>query len=233
MRTRTYFALGSALLTLGLVGSATVAGAGTKTARRLPGTVPSIRTHRAPSHGPAGHAGGPVVPRHQSGGPSTPGAPILGASWQGLNDPSLTPADPNGAIGPNSYVEIINAKFGIYQRNGTLIASDTLQTLTGDGNFLGDPMVLWDPITQRFYYNVWDISVQTMQWGFSKDANPTTIPGSFCAYSASFGYTTTEYPDYPKLGQTQNFLLIGVNHYPSASSSHADRCDLLWIDKPR
>ncbi len=233
MRTRAFFALGSALLTLGLVGSATVAGAGTRTPRRLPGTVPSVRTHGAPSQGSANTAGGPVVLRHGSGAPSNPGAPILGVSWQGLNDPSLTPADPNGAIGPNSYIEIINEMLGIYQRSGTLIASATLHTLTGDSNFLGDVMVLWDPITQRFYYNVWDISVQTMQWGFSKDANPTTIPGSFCAYSASFGYTTTEYPDYPKLGQTKNFLLIGVNHYPSGSSLHADRSDLLWIDKPQ
>ncbi|HEX9312837.1 MAG TPA: hypothetical protein VGA30_08460, partial [Actinomycetota bacterium] len=233
MRTRAFFALGSALLTLGLVGSATVAGAGTRTPRRLPGTVPSVRTHGAPSQGSANTAGGPVVPRHGSGAPSNPGAPILGVSWQGLNDPSLTPADPNGAIGPNSYVEIINEMLGIYQRSGTLIASATLHTLTGDSNFLGDVMVLWDPITQRFYYNVWDISVQTMQWGFSKNNNPTTIPGSWCNYTASFGYTTNEFPDYPKLGQTKNFLLIGVNHYPSLSSQHADRSDVLWIDKPQ
>jgi hypothetical protein len=216
------------------MGSAAVAGAGTTAPGRMPGTVPSIR-----SHGPANLAGagaltaGPVVARHASGGGSTAAAPILGASWQGLNDPSLTPADPNGAIGPNSYVEIINEMLGIYQRNGTLIASATLHTLTGDANFLGDPMVLWDPITQRFYYNVWDINLQTMQWGFSKSANPTSIPGSFCAYSANFGYPTTEYPDYPKLGQTRDFLLIGVNHYPTGSSVTADRSDLLWIDKPQ
>ena len=32
-------------------------------------------------------------------------APIIGASWQGVNTVGLTPPDPNGAIGPNSYIE--------------------------------------------------------------------------------------------------------------------------------
>ena len=51
--------------------------------------------------------------------------------------------------------------------------------LTGDSDQLSDPTILWDPDTQRFYYNVWDVSQATMQWGFSKDSNPTSIPSSF------------------------------------------------------
>jgi hypothetical protein len=201
--------LGITVLAGGLFGSTSAAGVGSTPLRRLPGTVPTSVPKTAQRQGPSAPSGPGVGARLASNG----AAPIVGASWQGLNDPSLTPADPNGAIGPNSYVEIINEMLGIYQRNGTLIASATLHTLTGDNNFLGDPMVLWDPISQRFYYNVWDITLQTMQWGFSKDDHPTSIPGSFCAYSASFGYATSEYPDYPKLGQTKDFL--------------------LWIDKPQ
>src|SRR5439155_1019246 len=71
-----------------------------------------------------------------------------------------------------------------------------------------------------------------MDWGFSKDPNPTTIPGSWCGYITNFGYNpSTDIPDYPKLGQTKDFLLIGVNHYPSFSSLHAHRTDLLWVYK--
>lgn len=210
----------AAVVALVLASIAGPAGAG---AGAHPGTRPSAGRSGS-VHRSAGH--GPTVT-------GAPAAPILGASWRGVNDPSLTPADPNGAIGPSSYVEIINEMLAIYQRNGTLIASATLHTLTGDGNFLGDPMVLWDPDTNRFYYNVWDISAQTMQWGFSKTSNPTSIPGSFCAYSANFGYPVAEYPDYPKLGQTRDFLLIGVNHYPTSTSQLSDRSDLLWINKPQ
>jgi hypothetical protein len=93
-------------------------------------------------------------------------------------------------------------------------------------------MVLWDPNTQRFYYNVWDISTATMAWGFSKTSNPLS-PAGFCNYTSSFGYTSADVPDYPKLGQSKGFLLIGVNHYAGFSAPSSDRSDLLWINKPQ
>jgi hypothetical protein len=159
-------------------------------------------------------------------------APVVGVSWQGISDSSVTPPDTNGAIGPSSYVEIINLKIGIYNRSGGLITSATLGTLTGHSNFnLSDPMVLWDPASQRFFYNVWDVAAATMAWGFSKDSNPTTVPGSWCNYTSSFGYQVGTYPDYPKLGQTKEFLMIGINFYPSLSNLHATQTDLLWISK--
>src|SRR6266567_680119 len=126
-----------------------------------------------------------------------------------------------------------NRQGALYHRDGTLIKSASLQTLTGHNQFsLSDPMALFDPPTDRFYYNVWDVGQSTMAWGFSKTDNPQQIPGDFCNYTNSFGYTTSEFPDYPKLGQSRDFLMIGVNHYPSLSTLHADRSDLLWINKP-
>jgi hypothetical protein len=158
-------------------------------------------------------------------------APTIGASWDGQFNTGVSPADANGAIGPNSYIEIINLNIGIYNRTGGLITSGTLSSLTGHFS-LSDPTILWDPASHRFFYDVWDVSASTQAWGFSKTDNPTTIPGSFCNYTASFGYNpSTDIPDYPKLGQTKDFLLIGANHYPSFSSLHADRSDVMWISK--
>ncbi|HEY8870800.1 MAG TPA: hypothetical protein VIM30_15625 [Candidatus Limnocylindrales bacterium] len=160
-----------------------------------------------------------------SGGSSTTG-------WQGVASSNVSPPDANGAIGPSTYVEVVNSQIAIYTRAGSLVASANLSTLTGHSKD-SDPMVLWDPDTQRFYYNVWNTSDATMDWGFSKTANPTTIPGGFCSYNTSFGYDPTSFPDYPKLGQTKDYLLIGVNFYPSSSSSAATEADLLWISKPQ
>ncbi|HEY1330405.1 MAG TPA: hypothetical protein VGH10_02895, partial [Actinomycetota bacterium] len=164
--------------------------------------------------------------------PSSAAAPTIGSSWKGVVNQGFTPPDPNGAIGPNSYVEIVNTNIAIYQRNGSLVATSLMSALTGHSNG-SDPMVLYDPGTQRFYYNIWDTTQATMQWGFSKNANPTSLPGSFCNYSASFGYQTTNFPDYPKLGQSGKFLMIGVNFYPTITSQVATRSDLLWITKPQ
>ena len=155
-----------------------------------------------------------------------------GASWQGIAQSNLTPPDPNGAIGPSSYVEIVNQKMAIYSRTGTLIQSGNL-TNFGSGS-LSDPMVLWDPDTQRFYFNVWNTNNATMVIGFSKSSNPATVTTTdWCSYTESFGYATGNFPDYPKLGQTKDFLLVGVNLYPSSSSTTSTQSDLLWTAKPQ
>lgn len=191
------------------------------TGRVLINPHPSAGAFVAPSAPTVGHA------------VENPFAPVVGASWAGLSDPTVSPPDTNGAIGPNNYVEIINIQLGIYTRSGVLVNQTPLGVLTGHSQFnLSDPMVLWDANTQRFYFNVWDTSQATMVWGFSKSSSPAG-PTDFCTYTSSFGYSTSEFPDYPKLGQSMNFLLIGVNHYPSASAPRSDRSDLLWINKPQ
>jgi hypothetical protein len=158
--------------------------------------------------------------------------PTIGSSWSGVSQSGITPPDATGAVGPSSYIEIINLTIGIYQRTGTLITSAGLSTLTGHSS-LSDPMVLWDPDTQRFYYNVWDTANARMDIGFSKTSNPTSVPSSFCNYEFDFGYPTNVFPDYPKLGQTKNFLLVGINYYPSLSNLHATSQDVLWTSKPQ
>src|SRR5438132_817010 len=65
---------------------------------------------------------------------SSAAGPTIGASWNGISDSSVSPPDPNGAIGPSSYVEVINLKIAIYNRTGGTIASATLGTLTGHSN---------------------------------------------------------------------------------------------------
>jgi hypothetical protein len=175
-----------------------------------------------------------VASQQGTGGtvPTSPLAPTIGSNWAGIRATNFSPPDPNGAIGPQSYIEVVNLTMAIYKRTGAPISSLDLTLLTGDPN-LSDPMVLWDPDTQRFYYNVWDFSNSTQRWGFSKSANPTLLPADFCNYSASFGYPANVFTDYPKLGQTKQFLMIGVNFYPTPSSLHASESDLLWITKPQ
>jgi hypothetical protein len=72
-----------------------------------------------------------------------------------------------------------------------------------------------------------------MEWGFSKDANPNSVPGSFCPYETDFGYPSNSVPDYPKLGQSKDFLMIGINFYPAPFYDHATQADLMWIAKPQ
>src|SRR5437870_2098328 len=92
VRHRALFVLGMLALAIGMVGPVTGAAASGQrpVLNRHPGQVVTSATARF----------GPRVP-------DTATAPGVGASWAGVTDFSLSPPDPNGAIGPNSYVELI------------------------------------------------------------------------------------------------------------------------------
>src|SRR5206468_11842106 len=164
----------------------------------------------------------------------SPHDPVASPSWQGLDEDDLSPPDPTGAIGPKSFVQTINLQMGIYDRSGNLITSAPFSTLTGSSDFLSDPQIYYSVRWNRFYYLILRVGslespISTMLWGFSKSNNPTSIPGSFCNYETDFGWGGT-IADYPKLGVTQDDILIGVNVYPTPATFVGS--DVGWIVNP-
>jgi len=182
---------------------------------------------------PAYPSGIPVARAAQpAAAPAATGrAPVAGPAWQGLTDTRFAPADPVGAIGPNSYIEMVNTMVGIYSRTGALVASASAEKLTGGSvDDLSDPQVMWDPATNRFYYSIINVTTERIEVGFSKSASPTSIPGSFCNYHVNFGFGKA-LPDYQKLGSTAHDLLVGANVFPDDPNApiHAD---VAWMTKP-
>jgi hypothetical protein len=159
----------------------------------------------------------------------------VGSSWEGLNPAgnpvSLAPPDPTGAIGPSSYIELINLQYGIYGRDGSIVNHGDLGAFTGlPVTELSDPQIVWDPGAQRFYYVVLDTTRYGFAFGYSLTANPQS-PADFCRYILNFGYgSTLSLPDYPKMAVTQDFVLIGVNVFFFASIYNGS--DLNWLYKP-
>ena len=89
--------------------------------------------------------------------------------------------------------------------------------------------VIWDPTTSRFYYAADDVvssSDNRVAFGFSKTASPSSA-ADFCKYTIGFG---TVFPDYPKLGDSQFFAMIGSNLFSGSNSFLGS--DLLAISKP-
>jgi hypothetical protein len=170
----------------------------------------------------------------RTGGRTSPLAPVAGPNWEGLNDGNFTPSDSTGAIGTTRYAEAVNAKFGIYDRTGAIQWSTNLVTLTGSGagDNVFDPQVIWDPQQERFFYAADQVVSSTdneLAWGFSKGPTPTG-PGDFCTYHFPYG---TPFPDYPKLGDSKPFILIGVNTFSNNSQFGTYvSSDVVWISKP-
>lgn len=151
------------------------------------------------------------------------------ASFAGQSDPNGTPPDTTGAVGLTRYVQLVNRRFAIYTKAGGLLSAGTLNQLAGFGAGVNsfDPQIIWDPTTNRFYYAMDSIVSSTdnrLAFGFSKSASPNSS-ADWCKYFINSG---VEFPDFPKLGDSQHFILIGVNQY----NPNFIRSDLYTATKP-
>ncbi len=157
-------------------------------------------------------------------------APVATLKKQGVNYPNLTPSDSNGAIGTTRYMETTNDQIGIYDTSLNKLSQFTISTLSKSSDTFGfDPDVTWDPKTKKFYFVTvtGDSSNNyTLHMGYSKTASPSSA-ADFCVQHFSNG---TNLPDYPKIGGTANFSLVGVNNYANASSYTGS--SVYWLKKP-
>ncbi len=197
--------------------------------------IPDPAAYVAAKAKAAAAAGQDAGKAHGSAGPK---ASSVTKGWQGVTDPNFSPSDSTGSVGLTRYIEVINDEYGIYDRTvggtPTTLETGALATLTGDsgssGGFsnLSDPQVIWDPSSARFYYSALDVVSDHLVVGWSKDGSPSGA-ADFCKYDMDFGYGTN-LPDYPKLGTTADFLLIGVNSFNSGGSYIGS--DIDWMAKP-
>jgi hypothetical protein len=144
--------------------------------------------------------------------PGTGAAPTLGLNFegvgQGFTGPSGTfsvnsaPPDPNGAVGPNNYVQIVNEALAIFSKSGTAIygpvPTNTLWSGFGGGcqsNNDGDATVVYDRAADRWLFQ--QFSVSTTPYldcvAVSKTGDPT---GQYYRYAFQY----SNFPDYPKVG---------------------------------
>jgi PKD domain len=141
-------------------------------------------------------------------------------SFEGI-DQTLFPPDPNGDVGPNHYIQMVNSRFQVYDKQGNALLLDTSgnpaprainQLWKNFGGLCettnrGDPVVLYDPIADR-----WLLS----QFAFDTVGSnpPTPIPpyeeciavsrtgdpvaGGWNLYD--FNVQNSKFPDYPHFG---------------------------------
>src|SRR5438552_1193212 len=156
--------------------------------------------------------------------------PTIGVSWNGQSEADLAPPDPTGAIGPNSYIELINLRYGIYGRDASVVEEGDLGALTlfpvGE---LSDPQIVWDPTAQRYYYLVLDFYNSAYAFGYSMNADPRSST-DFCHYFVGGFYDSLYLPDYPKMAVTQDFVLVGTNVFLLAAFYTGS--DVDWFQKP-
>lgn len=145
-----------------------------------------------------------------------------------------SPADATGAVNTSRFVQLVNSRFGIYNRNThALISTGRLNTLfgTAPGANVFDPQIIWDAQSNRFYYvgvSAFSATDNRLSFGFSRTANPATGgPADWCRYNAPFG--TFVLSD-TRLGDSQFFLIFGFNSFDSGGMFLGS--DIGAISKP-
>ncbi len=123
--------------------------------------------------------------------------PSLGykANWAGQTASGFRPYDPSGAVGPNHYIQMINATvFKVYDKNtGAVLLTATLGNLwspaTGNN---GDPIVMYDKAADRWFLAQFGTSTDRKIYiAVSTTNNPL---GSYYTYT----YVSPQFPDYLK-----------------------------------
>lgn len=131
----------------------------------------------------------------------------------------VNPPDPDGAVGPNHYVELINLAFAVYDKQGNRLLGPMKIgdiwagfAVTDCTDPSGDPIVLYDRLVDRWllsqfttrgpnYYNCVAIS---------QTGDPT---GAYYRYAFSSGEF---FPDYPKYGVwTDSYILTSRDFGPT------------------
>lgn len=139
------------------------------------------------------------------------------------------PPDPNGDVGPNHYMQAVNTSIGIFSKTGTRLAAFTFNSFwanagTGtpcDSNNQSDPVVLYDPLADRFIFmdTAWD-NGNTGPYYFCFAVSKTSNPlGNYWFYAIRADDDTHPWaPDYPKGGIWPDGIYFSANMFCEQAS---------------
>jgi len=150
--------------------------------------------------------------------------------------PGVTPPDSTGAIGPSSYIEIVNSQIAIWSRTNlsSMVASAGLDVFTG-GVQTCDPQIKYDPQSGRWFYSALRCDgtpdQNELYVGWSKQSNPAGLTSSdWCNYAVATS-PVTSLDDYDKLGIDAGHIIIGANLF-DATSQAFQSAQILVAPKP-
>ncbi len=176
-----------------------------------------IRPERGPVARDTGYGGDSAV-QTSAASAAIPSA----TSFEGLRNTDnpngilVNPPDPNGDVGPNHYVEMVNLVFAVYDKQGNRLLGPIPLGALWQGfaipdctDLSGDPIVLYDQLDDH-----WILTQFTTRgpeyWNcvaVSQTGDPT---GAYYRYAFSTG---PNFPDYPKYGVWRNAYLITTREF--------------------
>lgn len=142
-------------------------------------------------------------------------------NFEGLsNVNTVNPADPNGDVGLNYYIQAINVSFAVYNKTGSLVYGPAnLKTIwqgfPGSYTSDGDPIILYDHLANRWLISQFSLPNYPNGPFYELVAvSQTQDPlGAWNRYSFKF----KNMPDYPKLGVWPDGYYLSANSFSSGA----------------
>lgn len=167
----------------------------------------------------------PVVQRSNGLAPSA--MPATDKNFAGMSNISgLLPPDTNGDVGPNHYVQTVNATLQVFDKTGVPLTSavDTSSLFTGFGGLCettndGDPIVQYDQAADRWLISQFAFDIVSGSpvapfdqcFAVSTTADPT---GTYFRYA--FQSPNNRFNDYGKIGVWPDAYYMSVNEFSEA-----------------
>jgi PASTA domain len=169
-------------------------------------------------------------------GPREP-APGAALSFDGISgaESLWDPPDPNGDVGPNHYVQMVNAHWAVYDKAGNRLLGPLDENSLWQGQALtdlcrtsdqGDPIVVYDELADRwllsfFAFNRLPDGTRTAPYSECIAVSQTPDPlGAWWLYSINLSSVPsigTSFPDYPKFGVWPDAYYMSANLFTATA----------------
>jgi hypothetical protein len=156
---------------------------------------------------------------------------VKGKDFAGSGDTGYFPPDGGIAAGPYHVVEVVNSSVNVYDKNGNLLSSQTLNNFfsglgTPGSDFLYDPSVYYDQLTGRF----WLLAVSENDSPARSNlllavSASSDVSSGWYIYSLDATYDggnkTSNWCDYPHMGMDADAIYMSCNQFsfPSTAGS--------------
>jgi hypothetical protein len=199
--------------------------------RDVPANPPTPHSRAAEHENPSIQTGSvkdapDTVVQRSFGSNASIAAPATSSSFDGMSDTSAAcncaPPDTNGEPGATQYVQSVNSAFQVFDKStgASVYGPAQINTLwkgfggACEANNDGDPIVLYDQLAGR-----WLVSQFTASSPYDECVAVSTTSDATGTWNRyAFQLSTTDFPDYPKLGVWPDGYYMSVNWYSGGRS---------------
>lgn len=155
--------------------------------------------------------------------PTTDAAPVvtIGANFEGATDNS-NPPDTDGAVGPQHFVEFLNAHYRVYDLSGAVLQDISAQQFwLAAGPYVAgsfDPRVMYDPGSGRWFASAADLIAEPnhILLAVSNTSDPAQGWQSVLIPSDPTGQS---WADFPRIAVDQDAVYVQADMFPVASGT--------------